>query len=126
MSHTAKRFGRILRHMRLSRGLSQLQLAERAHLSENAISAFERAERFPRATTIDLLTKALNTDVDSLLGEVLSLREQFENNTEPNNALRRLANLLKDRPEGQIELALDVCSRILSELPSHAPAPVLN
>lgn len=125
MSHTAKRFGRLLRHMRLSRGLSQLQLAERASLSENAISAFERAERFPRATTIDSLTKALNTDVDALLGEVLSLREQFGNAPEPNSALRRLANLLKDRPEDQVELALDVCARILTALPK-GPAPLVN
>jgi len=106
----------MLRRMRLSRGLSQLQLAGRAGLSENAISAFERAERFPRATTIDALTRALETDVDSMLGDVLNIRETPAEGTITPTALRQLATLLMDRPEGQVQMALDVCQRVFAEM----------
>ena len=120
MSLTARRFGSMLRQMRLSRKMSQLQLAHRAGLSENAISAFERAERFPRATTIDALSGALETDVDTLLGDMLILREQIPGPKDTNTALRELANLLKDRPEPQVQLAYDLCARVLAELPIEA------
>ncbi len=116
MSETAHRFGKMLRKMRLSRGLSQLELASRAGLSENAISAFERAERFPRATTMDALTHALKTDVDVILGDVLKLREEPIHEDETQNALRQLATLLMDRPEGQVRMALDVCQRVIQEI----------
>lgn len=120
-SDTARRFGQMLRQMRSARGLSQLELANRAGLSENAISAFERAERFPRATTIDALSSALETDVDTLLGDVLMVREhpttRYEATEEPRTALRQLAEILKDRPEHQVRLVLDVSQRMLSEFP---------
>lgn len=116
MSDTAHRFGKMLRQMRLSRGLSQLELAGRAGLSENAISAFERAERFPRATTIDALTSALQTDVDAMLGDVLNVREVPTEAERTQTALRELATLLMDRPERQVKMALDVCQRVFDEI----------
>lgn len=53
-------FGEVLRRSRLAAGLSQEDLAERAHLSREAISALERGHRrAPRKETIDLLAEAL-------------------------------------------------------------------
>src|SRR5215467_2480740 len=53
-------FGALLRRYRLAAGLSQEDLAERAHLSREAISALERGNRrAPRKETIDLLAEAL-------------------------------------------------------------------
>src|SRR5262249_58822305 len=53
-------FGEVLRRYRLAAGLSQEELAERAHLSREAISALERGNRrAPRKETIDLLAEAL-------------------------------------------------------------------
>lgn len=53
-------FATLLRHYRLAIGLSQEELAERAHLSREAIGALERGtRRAPRKETIDLLAKAL-------------------------------------------------------------------
>ena len=50
----------LLRRHRLAAGLSQEELAERAHLSREAISALERGtRRAPRQETIDLLADAL-------------------------------------------------------------------
>src|SRR5215470_12129890 len=54
-------FGALLRRNRLAVGLSQEELAERAHLSREAISTLERGtRRAPRRETIDLLADALN------------------------------------------------------------------
>jgi branched-chain amino acid transport system substrate-binding protein len=54
-------FATLLRRYRLAIGLSQEELAERAHLSAQAIGALERGNRqTPRKETIDLLAEALS------------------------------------------------------------------
>jgi predicted ATPase/transcriptional regulator with XRE-family HTH domain len=56
-------FGTLLRRYRLSAGLSQEALAERANLSVEAISTLERGtRRAPYAGTIELLADALDLD----------------------------------------------------------------
>jgi branched-chain amino acid transport system substrate-binding protein len=53
-------FASLLRHYRQAAGLTQEELAERAHLSKEAIGALERGtRRVPRKETIDLLAEAL-------------------------------------------------------------------
>ena len=53
-------FGALLRHHRLSAGLSQEALAERAGISAPAIAALERGRRVaPRPETLLLLSRAL-------------------------------------------------------------------
>lgn len=57
-------FGKLLRYYRISAGLSQEALAERACLSPFAISALERGHRRkPQAKTLVLLANALALDV---------------------------------------------------------------
>jgi transcriptional regulator with XRE-family HTH domain len=56
-------FGSLLRHYRLSLGLSQSTLAERAGLSLYGISALERGyRRSPQRATLALLADALSLD----------------------------------------------------------------
>jgi transcriptional regulator with XRE-family HTH domain len=53
-------FGALLRRFRLTASLSQAVLAERAHVSTNAIAALERGRRgAPRPATVQLLADAL-------------------------------------------------------------------
>jgi transcriptional regulator with XRE-family HTH domain len=53
-------FGRLLQGLRVSAGLTQEELAERAGLSQKAISAYERGQRTrPRPRTVRLLADAL-------------------------------------------------------------------
>ena len=60
-------FGTHLRRLRVERGLSQLELAERANISVEAISALERGVRKrPQAGTVDLLGNALALDNDQM------------------------------------------------------------
>src|SRR5689334_3416255 len=54
-------FGALLKRHRMSAGLTQEGLAERAHLSARAISDLERGlSHAPRYDTLELLTSALN------------------------------------------------------------------
>jgi len=53
-------FADLLRRFRSAAGLTQEELAERAHLSRKAISALERGDRLsPRKDTVTLLAAAL-------------------------------------------------------------------
>jgi predicted ATPase/DNA-binding XRE family transcriptional regulator len=61
--NTANRFGDLLRRYRLAAGLTQEELADRAHLSPRAISDLERGERQrPWRDTILMLADALQLD----------------------------------------------------------------
>ena len=54
-------FGRLLREYRLSAGLSQEALAERARMSSHGVSALERGyRRSPHRDTLALLAEALD------------------------------------------------------------------
>lgn len=60
-------FGTLLREYRLSRGLSQESLAERAAMSVNGISALERgANQAPQRRTLELLVGALELNADEM------------------------------------------------------------
>jgi len=60
-------FGELLRATRVAGGLTQDQLAERARISVQAISALERgARQAPRRDTLALLTQALELDGEAL------------------------------------------------------------
>lgn len=56
--------------------MSQAALAEKASLSLNAISAFERGERFPRAETLDALVGAFELETANVVQSLLSLRQR--------------------------------------------------
>src|SRR5438132_11115905 len=57
-------FADALRHHRRARGLTQAELAERAQLSERAISDLERGLKSPQRATIRLLVEALALSPD--------------------------------------------------------------
>ena len=60
------RFGTLLRRRRMTAGLSQEELAERAKLSAQGISALERGHRAsPRPETVRLLAAALGLDAQA-------------------------------------------------------------
>jgi len=110
--------------MRTARGLSQQNLADMADLSVNAISSFERGERFPRGGTIDVLVTSLQTKAELLLEDVLRIREKPARTyraTQQERVLRELVKMLRDRPERDVVLVLDLARRVLAELPLDQP-----
>jgi len=63
----AQLFGERLREVRLSRGLTQGELAERCGTSIAAISHIERGTKVPTLTTVVRLADALECSVTSLV-----------------------------------------------------------
>jgi transcriptional regulator with XRE-family HTH domain len=61
-------FGERLMHLRTARGLTQVQLAEAAGLTQRAISYYENHHGFPPAPALVVLGKALRVSTDELLG----------------------------------------------------------
>lgn len=60
------KFGAKLRYIRMSKKLSQLQLAEKAELNFNFIGQIERAETNPTLKTIITIAEALEMNVKDL------------------------------------------------------------
>ncbi len=64
-SADSPRFGELLRELRVAQGLSQEELAERAAMSVNGISALERgANQTPQRKTLELLVQALDLCIE--------------------------------------------------------------
>jgi transcriptional regulator with XRE-family HTH domain len=61
-----KAFGRRLRDLRVSKGLSQEQLANEAEIPLSQVGRIERGEINPTLSTISALAKALNTHIQEL------------------------------------------------------------
>jgi branched-chain amino acid transport system substrate-binding protein len=75
-------FATLLRRYRLAVGLTQEELAERAHLSREAIGALERGtRRAPRKDTIDLLARALSLTEPERAAFEAAARSQRVTNT---------------------------------------------
>ena len=57
-----------IKELRLSKGLSQMQLAKRLNLSQSAIAKWELGKTEPTASAIILLAKFFGETADYLLG----------------------------------------------------------
>jgi predicted ATPase/DNA-binding XRE family transcriptional regulator len=81
----SKRFGDLLREFRLRAGFSQEYLAERAHVSLEAIGSLERGvRRAPYPATLKLLVEALSLAADERLAlESAADRARGEKGTSP-------------------------------------------
>lgn len=66
----ARRFGDMVRGVRLERGLSQERLGEISGLHRNYIGAIERAERTPSIVAADRLARALGTSLAEVFAEL--------------------------------------------------------
>ena len=57
-----------IKELRLSKGLSQMQLAQKLSISQSAIAKWELGKTEPTASSIILLSKFFNETADYLLG----------------------------------------------------------
>ena len=61
--------GERIKKLRLSKGMSQKDLAEKVNVTQAHISKIERGEREPAYATLDLLAQILGASLSYLLGE---------------------------------------------------------
>ena len=58
----------ILLELRTKQGLSQEQLAEKVHVTRQAVSRWETGETVPNTETLKLLSKLFDVSINTLLG----------------------------------------------------------
>ncbi len=58
----------VILSLRTKRGLSQSELAERVHVTRQAVSRWETGETTPNAETLKLLSKLFDVSINTLLG----------------------------------------------------------
>ncbi len=115
MSRVAIAFGKKLRQLRVARGLSQEEVAERAGLSTNAIGSYERGVRFPRDTSLDALLDALGADPEEMSRAVLTARDGvglYLSSVPAERPLGDLMELLADQPSSVVALVRDIARLI--------------
>ena len=72
--------GAVIRQLRLARGLTQEQLAERIHVSGKAVSKWECGKGCPDVSLLAALAEELDTDIRTLLAGEISQNEQENGN----------------------------------------------
>lgn len=60
--------GATMAAVRAERGLTQVELAERANLTQSLVSDYERGQRKPSVDTLVRIARALEVSADRLLG----------------------------------------------------------
>ena len=73
----AKALGTMIAALRKEKGLTQKQLAERLHVSDGAVSKWERGINFPDLSLLEVIADALDTDMITLLGLEASTSNQI-------------------------------------------------
>lgn len=75
--------GKLIKELRIKKGMTQEELAERTELSARTIQRIENGEVDPRAYTLQMIAKALDVDydlfVESESGEKIELQEDNNN-----------------------------------------------
>ncbi len=62
------KFGKVLKLLRLERGLGQVELSQKLGLSKGIISLWENGLREPNMTSLITLAKFFNVSIDYLVG----------------------------------------------------------
>lgn len=70
-AHADTRFAQNLRELRMRKGLSQAQLAERMYVTRSTVARWESGSRLPDARMISRLAHCLGVDVSTLLSAVV-------------------------------------------------------
>ncbi len=76
--------GKIIKELRLEKGMTQLELADKTEVSARTIQRIENGEVDPRAYTLQMIAKALDVDY-SLFVEQDSKEKAFEQGSQINS-----------------------------------------
>lgn len=87
-----KNFGKKVRELRLSYGLTQEELAEKIGISPKSLSQIELGGNFVSADTLELICKTLNITPDILFNF-----EKMECSEE--DLMGEIVNIIKDKPD---------------------------
>ena len=99
--------GQKIREIRLSQGMTQEQLAERAEISPTHVSVIERAVKSPQLDTFVAICNALDVTSDEILSEVLTASTA--------KAASKLSEILQGQPVPVQQTVLRAARAIIGE-----------
>lgn len=102
-----KKLGERMRKERLSLGMTQEVLSEKAGISVSFLGQIERGERKPSLETVINIANALQVTVDFLLTDSYQ--------TASRSLVDELAYLVRETPEKDIKTVIEVTKTILRE-----------
>ena len=89
-------FGQFIAERRRGLGLTQLQLAESLHVTDKAVSKWERGLSYPDVTLLEPLAEALGLSVEELMACRRQERREEETPVKEQEAVRGLLDISRD------------------------------
>lgn len=96
MDDIRKKFGRQLKLLRVQKGMTQQQLAERADVSISFLGNIERGTKSPTIDTVQKLSNALNVSMVALLGFDPEIKEDEWKKTQMRKILCECADKIEE------------------------------
>lgn len=106
------KFGKFIAKLRKEKNMTQKGLAEKLHLTDKAISKWERGLSFPDITVLDSLAKVLDVDVSEILNGERGNKENIDVKQAIKEAIEQI-NKTKEKREKRI-LKLKKIIKVLS------------
>lgn len=112
----AEKTGALIRRLRLEKGMRQRDLAQTLHVSDKAVSKWERGAGCPDLAMLPALSEAFGVSADSLMAGEMALRDKDGGNMKRIKVYQcpTCGNLLTATGEASVTC----CGRTLSPLPS--------
>ena len=109
-----KEIGRLIKTMRMSRGLTQAELAKRIHQSPSSITMYETGRREPDFETLEALADIFNVPLSALVDETEHADQSAQGTTIQivHPEIRILAKGLDQLPEAERRKALAMARTI--------------
>ena len=98
-------FGQFIAERRRGLGLTQLQLAESLHVTDKAVSKWERGLSYPDVTLLEPLAEALGLSVEELMACRRQERREEETPVKEQEAVRGLLDISRDSVRPRIKSA---------------------
>ena len=107
-------FGDKIKELRLQRGWTQQEVAERVGLKKSMISMLERNERKPSFEVLEAFADVFNVDLDMLAGDRRSQTDELRDMLKEKHSLRMLLKKCADFSTNRVYF--DVIANILPQL----------
>lgn len=111
MKNTSKIIGEKIKALREKAGISQQELAEKAHSSPTSINRIENGHQAPRFDTIVEIAQALKVSLGDIWGELEQAKEVAKTSSDVERArlLIELFSLLPTLSDDQLGAILSLC-----------------
>lgn len=104
-------FGQRLKNLRLAKGLTQEELAERAGLHPTFIGIIERGKQSASLDSVEKLARALEIEVR----QFFSPFPRGKVGEEKERLILKLGNILRERSAEKVKKAVEICRILLEE-----------